>query len=266
MSNRIPIRTGALLLFALAAGAAGCGDSNDGSPATDAAADVKAADAAVTDAAAADAAPADAAAPDLASPDTLPDAAPADVALFVGDWLVTMGMAQATMCDMNLGDLPAQSLEGKMVTVAAGTDAAIELTLGGCTFKFDVMGNVATARAGQSCMTKLSLSGVMFDVTLSFESSTFTVVGNTGSLVQTGHAVATNPVMVMCAYKANAAGMKVMPAGDGGAADASDGGAADAADAGAADAAATDAAATDAAAGEVGADAGMTHAKTSTGS
>jgi hypothetical protein len=189
----LPLAAAALL--ALAAAGSGCGDDT-AAPAVDAGA---------LDAATADGQPADSA---------LPDASGAGINAFVGDWLVTGGQAQATMCT-GLPDLPAQPLAGKMVTVKAGNLAAIELTLAGCTFQLDVSGNVATARPGQSCMTVLMLENTTFQVMLTFDSSTFTVSGESGTLVQTGHASANNPLVVMCAYTANATGMKVVP-NDGG--------------------------------------------------
>jgi hypothetical protein len=208
------IHLGAAFLLALAA--AGCGDDESPPATVDAATPV--ADAGAPDHAAdtaTDVAP-DAGTPDVLASDALPaDASPAEIAAFVGEWLVTSGDAQATMCS-GLPDLPAQSLADKMVTVSPGTDSALELTLAGCTFKLDVSGNVATARPGQSCMTTLDVSGLTFQVTLTFDSSTFTVTDGTGSLVQTGHASAQSPIAVMCTYKANATGMKVVPT-DGGA-------------------------------------------------
>jgi hypothetical protein len=206
MSTGARFGWGALIPLAFALGGAGCSDSD--SPAGQ--------DASTADAAAADVASADTTTgPDLAA-DLAPDGPPAAVAAFVGEWLVTSGSAQASMCE-GIGDLPAQSLDGSMVNVKVGTDAALELTLSGCTFKFDVNGSVATARPGQSCMTVISVAGVMFMVTLSFDTSTFTVAADGGMLVQTGHAMATMPVPVTCTYKLMATGVKVMGNRDGGA-------------------------------------------------
>jgi hypothetical protein len=139
-----------------------------------------------------------------------PDAAPpVDVSPFVGSWVVSTGNAQATMCT-DLGDLPMQSLDGTMVTVKADKDAVILLTVGGCTFTFDVKGNVATARPTQSCMTQFSLAGVSIPVTLTIDMATFTVSGGVGTLVQMGHASATMP-MATCTYKVTAMGVKATP-------------------------------------------------------
>jgi hypothetical protein len=250
MRSSLPLAAASLL--ALAVAGAGCGDDS-AAPGVDAAViDAAVVDAGAHDVAAPDGASADAAAPDLRPADsTSPDTSAAEIAAFVGDWLVTAGEAKATMCTGLPGDLPAQPLTGKMVTVKAGTDAALELTLAGCTFKLDVSGNVATARPAQSCMTMLTVATVAFQVTLTFDSSTFTVSGDSGTLVQTGHASANSPVVVTCVYTANATGMKVAPGDGGPAADAlpADAAAADAAppDTAAADAAPADAAPRDAA-------------------
>jgi hypothetical protein len=143
--------------------------------------------------------------------------AAADVTPFIGDWLVSTGMAQATMCE-GLGDPPPQTLNGTRVTVKAGTDAPLDLTVSGCVFKFDVQGSVATARPGQTCMTTLTLVGVQFKVTLTIDSSTFTVTGNDGALVQNGRAMATDPLMAMCKYAVTAMGSKTAATPDAGAA------------------------------------------------
>src|SRR5262245_47225658 len=64
---------------------------------------------------------------------------------FIGTWTVSTGMAGAPTCGFT------QKLDGTVVSIAAGTDAPLQLTVSGCVLKFDVNGDVATARSGQSC-------------------------------------------------------------------------------------------------------------------
>lgn len=72
---------------------------------------------------------------------------PESAAKFVGTWMYSAGTVTAS-CG---GPSRTEALKGT-VTIASGDDADLVILEGTqCLIKFDVMGQVATARSGQSC-------------------------------------------------------------------------------------------------------------------
>jgi hypothetical protein len=122
--------------------------------------------------------------------------------LFLGTWMVTSGMARATCT----GFAPMQSLAGASVQLTAGDDAPLMANVRGCMLKFDIAGNVATARPNQTCTTNFELMMMPVPIELTIASATFKVEGTTGTLMQSG--TATIPVLGACPYEATATGMK----------------------------------------------------------
>jgi hypothetical protein len=122
--------------------------------------------------------------------------------LFLGTWMVTSGMAKATCT----GFAPMQSLAGASVQLTAGDDAPLMANVRGCMLKFDIAGNVATARPNQTCTTNFELMMMPVPIELTIASATFKVEGTTGTLMQSG--TATIPVLGACPYEATATGMK----------------------------------------------------------
>jgi hypothetical protein len=120
----------------------------------------------------------------------------------VGTWTVTEGNASAS-CGIAL----MQSLVGANVQLIAGQDAPLQAEVRGCQLQFDVAGNLATARAGQTCVTNFDYMNMNFPITLAISSATFEVEGTTGTLMQAG--TASLPFLTMpCPYQAMATGMK----------------------------------------------------------
>jgi hypothetical protein len=122
---------------------------------------------------------------------------------FLGTWMVTSGMAKAT-CGVIA---PMQSLVGASVRLTKGEDAPLVADVRGCMLKFEVAGNVATARAGQTCTTNFEFAGMMANILLTVSSATFSLDGSTGTLTQSG--TADIPFLGgACPYEAMATGTK----------------------------------------------------------
>jgi hypothetical protein len=114
------------------------------------------------------------------------DGESSDPSKFIGTWEVNAGTAKV-MCGGGI-TLPDQPLAGGKVTLAMGSDSPLVATVLGCMIKFDVKGNVATARPGQNCMTTLDIGTMTISAALTVTSATFTLSGDTGTLSQAGSA------------------------------------------------------------------------------
>lgn len=134
-----------------------------------------------------------------------------DATVFVGTWTISNGTLNAS-CG---GLTPSQSLDGSTVTLANATDGSLVANVRGCQVVFDVKGNVATARANQTCQSSVDLAGQTLALTLSVAAATFTVSGDTGTLVQSGTAT-TNTFPLGCVYQVMATAQRGGPS-DGGA-------------------------------------------------
>jgi hypothetical protein len=135
---------------------------------------------------------------------------PEDVSKFIGNWQVSSG-AMMVMCQGI--QIPEVKLEGRMVTVAAGTDAPLEVVpVQGCTLKFKAKGGEATALPDQSCMTTIVVFGTEIPAKLTADSATLTLTDAGGAnLVQRGTASGMSPIPFNCVYTLMASGMKAMP-------------------------------------------------------
>jgi hypothetical protein len=95
--------------------------------------------------------------------DLRPDAAaPAGLGAFVGTWQYAMG-EERLACD---GRPPrTNNLTGVGIMISPGMDAPLVLANEACSFRFDVMEQVASARAGQTCELKDGTSTIKYALT-----------------------------------------------------------------------------------------------------
>jgi hypothetical protein len=108
---------------------------------------------------------------------------------FVGTW--TFDSGQVTPDSGCLG-VATSSLTGQTLTLAKGTSADLVSTLmsqfGTCSLQLTVMGTVASANAGQSCMFTVPVAGQSLTVTFNVTSWTVTT---TDGVTMTTNAAAT---------------------------------------------------------------------------
>ena len=133
---------------------------------------------------------------------------------FIGTWVADAGELKIT-CPLPV-PLPAQSLKGESLTIGAGTDTPLVTTVRGCVVKFDVSGDIAIAKPGQSCTTSAMIPGTTsaLSFTLTVSSATFTNHGSTGDFAQNGSATTTGvPTLgtLTCSYELNANATKSAP-------------------------------------------------------
>lgn len=118
-----------------------------------------------------------------------------DPAPFLGAWTLSSGAATPTCASAPIPVAPVK-LDGTAVTVTKGSESplvvAVALAPGqSCNLKYDLKGDTATARPGQTCM----LSIMMIPALVSVTSATFVVQGETGTLHLTGKATALGSVV-----------------------------------------------------------------------
>jgi hypothetical protein len=134
-----------------------------------------------------------------------------DPAKFIGTWIADTGTLSPS-CGGTA--LPAQSLIGEQLVFAAGTDSDLLVTRGSCQVKYDISGDVATARPGQTCSATFNNPlnntpiGAMFEIA----KASFTLVsgGIRGNFEQSGSATLTVPIPGFsgCSYTINASATK----------------------------------------------------------
>jgi hypothetical protein len=139
------------------------------------------------------------------------DAVPSDPTKFVGTWMVTAGQIMPSCMGLPLGPT---SLVGETITVSPGTDSALIILVRSCTLKFDIAGNTATAKAGQSCQMMVTAPVLgQIALNLGVDSSSFTVVEKTATLSQSGTgtlsvAIPVLPAGTSCPYQLTASATK----------------------------------------------------------
>lgn len=140
------------------------------------------------------------------------DASTSDPQRFIGTWKATTGQLAVTCPGL---PVPADDLAGETLTVTAGTDAPIEATISGCKVKFDIAGDVATARPNQTCMITYPTQAGNLAATLTIASAGFTLKSTGGDYAQAGNATVTIaipglPGSATCSYQITASATKMM--------------------------------------------------------
>ena len=134
-----------------------------------------------------------------------------DIAKFVGIWKIDAGMLTPTCPPL---PLPAQAIPaGEQMIFTPGIDSDLLAELSGCKIKFDVSGDVATAKDGQSCAATIpnpvQAGAAPVAVTLGVTKATFTAKGTMGTLEQSGTATIAIPLLSGCTYGINATATKM---------------------------------------------------------
>jgi hypothetical protein len=70
-------------------------------------------------------------------------------------------------------------------------DAPIEAEIAGCKIKFDLKGDVATARPNQTCSIVYPTAAGSLNASLTVAAATFTLKGTSGDFTQNGNATVT---------------------------------------------------------------------------
>jgi hypothetical protein len=130
---------------------------------------------------------------------------------FLGTWTISTGAAAPTCPAFPM--LPPRNLAGGTITVSKAEDAhltiGVQIEMQTCSLKYDVMGDTATARAGQSC----SITIMMIPAVVMPMMATFKVSAGTGTVALTGTASA---IGMQCTLALNATAAKGGPDGGGG--------------------------------------------------
>ena len=110
---------------------------------------------------------------------------PNDPAKFIGTWVTNMGTADISCPPIAL---PTQQVMGQQLVFTKGTDAPLEVTLLNCKIKYDIAGDVATAKMGQMCDLTIPAGGQMLGVTFTVQKAVFTLKdgGKVGEIDQRG--------------------------------------------------------------------------------
>ena len=128
-----------------------------------------------------------------------------DAAAFIGTWHIIDGNAVACQ-------LLTTPLGGAQVKMTAASDAPLQVDVRGCLMKFDITGNTAKARAGQTCRTTFEIAGMgNLEVDLSIAKAEFAVTGGTGVLTMEGTAMTPFLPGGGCPYQAMAMATKITP-------------------------------------------------------
>ena len=133
-------------------------------------------------------------------------------AKFVGTWTVGTGGITAAC---GILTMPDAALAGQKLVFTAAGDKGVLLDYMGCKITFDIAGDTATAKPGQTCPITLPAppplpAGTMLPVNLAVDRAIFKVTGPTGTYDQSGMA---NPVPAIpgisgCTYAITATAAK----------------------------------------------------------
>jgi hypothetical protein len=134
-----------------------------------------------------------------------------DPAKFIGTWIADTGTLSPSCSGTAL---PAQSLIGEQLVFTAGTDSDLLVTRGTCQVKYDITGDVATARPGQTCSATFNnpLNNMPLGAMFEIAKASFSLVsgGIRGNFEQSGSATLTIPIPGFsgCSYTINASATK----------------------------------------------------------
>lgn len=147
-----------------------------------------------------------------------------DVASLIGTWTISTGSLIAVCPGLGF-PLRTTATKGQQLAFSAGADADLVMERIGCTAKFDVSGNVATAQPGQTCSlsSEALLSGTAgganplpipvganIGITLGIDKAAFTAMGTMGTYEQSGTITPPLPLPAIsgCTYGINVAASK----------------------------------------------------------
>jgi hypothetical protein len=133
-----------------------------------------------------------------------------DLSKFLGTWNISSGSLAASCPPLAVPTSPIG--QGEQLVFTAGTDSDLVIERSGCKVKFDVSGNVASAKPGQSCAAMIAnplpMATGTVGVTLGINKASFTAAGTTGTYQQSGTAMLAIPLLSGCTYDVMASATK----------------------------------------------------------